>query len=380
MSEELKSRILKIFIERYPDLAHSMNDCFHAYSDNKPNLFHICNSVWSHTMMVLKLIETSDDHLLNLARIISAICHDVGKVRTRTIKDETKKVRFFNHEYASIQHTIDFIYYLESIGFIDDLEVEILIEICLPVVSNHLEGFQREMGFNEFMKFTNHQKSVARVLVDLMKADNAGRFHLTEDYQDSSDSRLTTFNNYVDLFLKVNTDDKKPIYLMGGVAGCGKDYIAENMYIENAERVILSFDQIRLQLFKENNTIYGGMTPTDIYNQAFLWSCEKKIDFAPIMRRQIDEAHSQDKVVIISNTNCTRKARRSLIGSIGNGLRKTYAFHMIYVISDINTILERNRGRVNDKCLGDDIVFKFAYNQQIPTMLEDFSSVTFISN
>lgn len=375
----LKTHILNIFLTYRQDLVKDMERCYHAFDDDHLNPFHLENSVFTHTLMVLNKVDMdSEDELVNLAKVVCAICHDIGKIRTRNSIDEKQKVTFYNHEYASIQYAVDFIYRLEVLGEITVFERNELIKICLPVISNHLDAFKRNFSYDDFIKYNNGNPIIAELLLSLMKADSDGRFCLKDDKQEM-DSQVELLKYYLSNF-KFNPVESNSITIVGGSTGSGKDYIASNVISDNGNTVIISFDQIRVELFKAHNFIPAGASATEIYNQAFHWVNDNKVDLGNPLKIKTKEAIDAGRKVIISNTNCTRKARRKLLNILMNGLKTRIGYSMVYVVAPLDVILKRNKERVNDKCLDIKIVEQFAFNQQIPTLMEGFGCVEIIAN
>jgi len=131
---------------------------------------------------------------------------------------------------------------------------------------------------------------------------------------------------------------------------------------------MLTFDDIRVEEFLKHATI-GDWSDKELYKLAFEYC--KGMDLMKLLKRAVDKI---DGDVIICNTNCNKKARRSLINSLGKANYKC-----VYVVSDKDTIIRRDIER-DSKTVGQDVIRRFMYNQQIPTYREGFISTKIIYN
>lgn len=122
-------------------MIQDLRKCDHAFDSTKLNPWHLEGDVWSHTMITLSQIEAGDNpnDIIDVCSVIlSAICHDFGKVVTRGISEKNERVHFYAHEFASVQPATDFLYFLkEKYNWSDEFFTKI-INIVIPVVSNHL--------------------------------------------------------------------------------------------------------------------------------------------------------------------------------------------------------------------------------------------------
>ena len=73
----------------FTELANDMKASNHNAVGNEPNPYHICDSVWTHTMLVCQRAEIEDVSKINK---ICALLHDIGKPEAReVIPFEAKK-------------------------------------------------------------------------------------------------------------------------------------------------------------------------------------------------------------------------------------------------------------------------------------------------
>ena len=97
-----RPEIYKTFIQDNT-LINEMKNCLHS-NNGVLNSYHLEDSVFHHTLMVFANADPD-----NITEMVMALCHDIGKVITRKVKDDGSKVTFYGHSDASIQPTIDFI-------------------------------------------------------------------------------------------------------------------------------------------------------------------------------------------------------------------------------------------------------------------------------
>ena len=71
--------------------------------------YHAEGDVWTHTLMVVDEMAKlrSGDERIDIIRMLSALCHDFGKVTTTKVIDG--KIRAFNHDKEGVEPTINFL-------------------------------------------------------------------------------------------------------------------------------------------------------------------------------------------------------------------------------------------------------------------------------
>lgn len=102
--ERISDELDKMLLTRKPSIAMNIIKSIGAMKYIVPELidtynltqnkYHDYNTVWEHTMMVL------DNTLPKLNLRMAALLHDIGKIKTRTV-DEDSKVHFYQHEIVS---------------------------------------------------------------------------------------------------------------------------------------------------------------------------------------------------------------------------------------------------------------------------------------
>ena len=321
----LKTEILKAFLENV-GLFESMRNCTHFDDADKPNPYHLEGDVWTHTMMTYN--QADPDHYIEL---IMALCHDIGKVVTRKVNPENGKVSFYGHSDASIQPTIDFVWRLYNKGILNNGELGMFMKYGLPAVGNHIIYYH---NLHKLHYFANNNLTLKSYYERMGEMDGAGSICKIASIKDSVDGLVLKD------FVKKEINPKLPtITIWTGLPGSGKDYLAE----QNGNAIV-SWDDIRVEFYKENNKKIGGwqlMSQGEIYANAFQYCNDNKVDINKIMRRKVSELLKTEKEINICNTSLTRKARRSIINTIGT--KYNYIIKQVFVPSEI--MYKRNNTR-----------------------------------
>lgn len=358
------------------ELINQMKNCSHHFDSKNLSPYHLENDVWTHTVLMYKdfmeissNITNHNEALKDILDCLSIIilCHDIGKVYTRHVpNNQYGKIAFYNHSFASIQKTIDFIEYLNRFqtGFHMDSEK---IHSVLNVISNHMDFHQiKDDGkYGEIVAtFANYDilKSGLTLLFNAFdkrnSIDNNLNF-LNKDY--NNDVMTEVFKMFRDNINKEYPELNKDfdIIIYCGVPGCGKDYISE---IEND--VTLSYDDIRIDLYLESNPDDIVMKKSELYKKAWDWCNKQNINLNDYLKKGVVGAIESGKSVGIANTNLSRKARRSL-----SNLLNDYKIKFVYIGCTSDKLMYRNLTR-GSKNLEKMVMNKFMYNQQIPCMWE----------
>ena len=164
--------ILSTFIKEFPYHYKAMRETDHGYWGVEINKFHV-ESVWEHTLMVLKQSEKYEEHIQ-----YAALCHDIGKAYCwEDIPADDKKPnrrRFINHEAVSVFFAKEV---LEKFG----LE-QPMIRRVLEIVAQHgdLYGYMDKGRIpQKFYQRISEKYSLDAWddLEDFYICDHEGRFH-----------------------------------------------------------------------------------------------------------------------------------------------------------------------------------------------------------
>jgi predicted kinase len=327
------------------------------------NPYHMEGSVWTHTMLAYNHFKNFNnlvyvDSNVELAILIAILCHDIGKVHTREIV-KGDKVAFYSHAFASIQPTIDFIYYLR-----DHIEFDVhdILNLVLPAVSNHIHFYNTETKNKNLL--LNNSDRLKHVSMALAIADTNGSINSTE-----STTHKKTVPVDIELQNVKYNPDLRHVYLICGLPGVGKDYIAKQVY---PDLHVLSFDNERIRAYREHNE--SNVNSDTEYHLAWEYCKNNKINLLSMLA-ETDKKLGKNSIVIC-NTNLTYKSRRKLMNVFGKA-----NYFCDYVVSSLTNIKKRDINRkYHDKTVGDQIIKNMAEIQQIPTFREGFVSVNVINN
>lgn len=355
MSYNMALETLKLFHQfENGEIVKLMNDTSHHDGINYISENHTEGSVWAHTMMCLNYFLTTNKKVyynddVFIAIVISILCHDIGKVYTREVKD-SGKVTFHNHPANSIFKTIDFMYFIRNAGIISNFDYT--INLVLPAVSNHINLYNDSK--NKHLYFNNNQ-DLYEVSLQLGMSDSMGSL---------SKNRKFKLVDYKEKDKKKEYD--RTCYVFCGLPGVGKDYLAAKKGL-----LILSFDDERLDIYKNSSHYVDGLSELETYRKAHEYCDERKINLLKLIARR---AKGWVGNIAVCNKNLSAKARRSIINSFGN-----YNFECIYVVSDMDTIIDRNNKR-KSKSIGKDIILNTAMKQTIPSIREGFDTINIVAN
>jgi predicted kinase len=344
--------ILEKFNKDFGYLVHLMKKTDH-HSEKYVSTHHMEGDVWTHTMLCLNHFlnfkKTYNEEFLNtdIAKsvIFAILCHDIGKIYTRNIKDDNK-VTFYNHASVSLKDTIQVLY-----GFKDFFtDFERVCNLVLPAVSVHIDLYNNSR--KKYMYFNNNV-DLHYVCEQLAIADANGSICLNKKF------------DHVEFQITPKYQHDQNVYVFCGAPASGKDYLAKQLDLP-----ILSFDDIRTDIYKEH-CYTDGLTEKEIYQKAWDYCNEININLMKELKRRKDKIKGD---YCICNTNMTKKARRSLINQLGKA-----NYHCLYVISDIHNLFDRNENR-SSKTVPKDVIRRMLINQQTPSLKEGFTTVKIVCN
>jgi len=359
MSYNTALEILRLF-HSFEDgnIVKLMNENYHNDGQKYISKNHLENSTWAHTMMCLNYFLTTNKKIyynndVFVAIVVAIICHDIGKVYTREIQEDGR-VTFRDHPSKSIMKTIDFLYYIRHTGIIKDFEF--VTNLVLPAISNHINLYNSTKNKNLYF---NNNLDLYEVCLQLGMSDSMGSLC------DNRKFKQIDYDHYIK-----NKDHDRTCYIFCGLPGVGKDYIAKKMGL-----LILSSDNERLEIYKNSKEYkeYGkDLSEKELYRTAFDYCGQKKdVDFIKLIAKKAKNWHGN---IAICNTNLNAKTRRRTINSLGK-----YNFKCIYIVSDMNSILQRDKDR-SSKMVGEEVIMYMAMNQTIPSIREGFDEVRIVVN
>jgi hypothetical protein len=150
--EEWMDEIISFYCKNFSKQKEEMENSKHYYKGS-PNIYHMEDSVWTHTMMVciarkMLYIKEHGESSISIDRcldsILIALLHDYGKVITRKEDHEKLKTHFRGHAYMSVNHTIEVFYelmkkYNTPEYLTNDYTIEYLLNKIVYVISRHMD-------------------------------------------------------------------------------------------------------------------------------------------------------------------------------------------------------------------------------------------------
>lgn len=372
--------LLKDFQQFDPEMINSMKECSHHFNSKNLSPFHLCDDLWTHTMLMYKdiMINYNDmfddfseyvpDNLaehqmesfqrLHYLLAVIVLCHDIGKIYNRSVPNgQYGKIAMYNHSFSSVQPTIDFLNYLMDMKDIYFTEREIYG--ILNVISNHMDYFG--LGVEDRVLLANKNPDIFYLGEMLHLFDMRNSIDINGDFLNESIFDIDKISHGFDLCRGVE-DDNYDVVIYCGCPGSGKDYCAEQ-----DSNVVWSFDQVRVDKYLTDHPYESHMPTHQIYKSAFEYCNEIKFDLNTRLIRGVKEDienHDIIKRVAICNTSLSRKSRRSLTNQL-----KNYNIKIVYVVAPSYTLHYRNENRSSKK-LDKLIMNKFMYNQQVPSLFE----------
>ena len=382
--EEWMDEIISFYCKNFSKQKKEMEDCKHYYNDN-PNVYHMEDSVWTHTMMVctarkMLFIQDNGEGKIPLYQcldfILISLLHDYGKVLTRKEDHDKLKTHFRGHAYMSVNHTIEVYYKLmkkyNTPEYVDDYSMEYLLTKILYVISRHMD-YDKVKTEEELIKFSNDRLAYMNEMYKFSISDFRGRVTDNSREWAGRDNYIklykTTYENFNEIESNINSKCDFTIYC--GLPGSGKDYNAE----KDGKEHILSFDNIRINNYKSFCPSYNSSkTDAEIYKEAYEYTNSVNLDLIKSLENILKTLKSKgiDKNIAICNTNLTIDARRKLISCI----RRVFPNASIgcnIILAPVDFCI-KNDSKRTCKNLGPKVIESFR-NIVFPTMLEGFNFI-----
>jgi len=341
--------IIELFYKEYFD---KLNTCYH-YKDDVLNQYHIENTVWTHTFMVLNYyikkhnIDLNDDineiNLYHKINFLALLLHDIGKPFTRKKHPKNpNRVIFSQHENFSTILALDF---LKKIG----IEKENIVYISWLI---NYHGIFMNYSIKKIERLFKFNKVLLENIISFSKFDRMGSLSLDnkiKDYYLEFD-----FDNFInESKIKYNKKDKEIVILIG-LPGSGKSTFY-NKYFKDKNYKLISRDELLIEYGREKYN-------TNNYNE--IWkklSQEEHRMIDGLLIKKFTEYKKKNENIVIDLTNVSMKTRKKWFSG------KKYFYRMFVFLKTINECIENNKKRKNDdKDLDLNVIYKFAKKFQMP--------------
>ena len=382
--EEWMDEIISFYCKNFSKQKEEMENSKHYYKDS-PNIYHMEDSVWTHTMMVciarkMLYIKEHGECSVSIDRcldsILIALLHDYGKVITRKEDHEKLKTHFRGHSYMSVNHTIEVFYELmkkyNTSEYINDFSMEYLLTKIVYVISRHMD-YDKVKTEEELIKFSNDRIAYVNEMYRFSISDFRGRITDNSREWAGRDNYIkiykTAYKNFNEIESNINSKCDFTIYC--GLPGSGKDYNA----LIDCNDYLLSFDNIRISNYKAFSSSYNpNKTEPEIYTEAYEYTNSVDLDLIKSLENSLKTFKSKgiDKNIAICNTNLTIDARRKLI----NCIKRVFPNASIgckIILAPVSLCINNDSNRTC-KNLGPKIIESFR-NIVFPTMLEGFNFI-----
>lgn len=383
--ENIKREVLHYFRKQQGMYVDQMRGTLHSHSPKEINPFHMEDDVWSHSILVLNQYihnlgnggdyDTKDPILLNNIKKNCVLClaHDIGKCFTRTPR--YGKVYFTNHGFSSVSTLYEI--YLDACeyGLLDYNSVDLYH--ILSIASNHNMLYDVK-ELKDLLELCNYDSELGLDFLRLGYADQQGRF-LSPFHKDESS---IPYHMYYELLKSYNLNhqentpnDSITVTIIGGPPGCGKTH-----YIKNFDGNSISFDDIRIEKYKQSHPNSEELDSKELYNKAFEYSHKKINLLSEFTLKLIELRNNVIKDIYVDNVNLSIKSRKELIYCIRKVFRLEKLYFKYILILNKREKCVINDIKRNDKTVGEKIINKFWYNMSIPTFSEGFDHIEIVDN
>lgn len=370
--EQLHSDIFKSFIMNNPDLVYLMKTSDHGVNIHKPNPYHMEGDVWTHTCLAYQaLLYIPQFRELNdwAQRLVcmAVLCHDLGKPYRRFVNDSNRP-RFSGHENRSVIEMMNLAdYFVDVLDYTD----EDIYYLMLIVASHSVYWLGKSM--QEVVPQLNYSSELLDIYKVLAMADQMGQIR-----EDVTDGKKDIYSFEFDLTLPRNDNNiipEKTVYVTIGAPGAGKDYVLKNIINPNIK--IISYDQLRVELYKEAHPGYNWneLTSTKLYEDARNWVIKTRLNLDPRMYMQIRSQYLDGHIIGVSNTNMTRKGRMRLVRKLRE-LCPDYSIVYVMVYAHVEDLIMRDKQREEiDKSIGSAPIYQILNNFEVPILDEGVDAI-----
>ena len=361
----------------------------HFFNPDKINPWHMEDSVWTHTMMVCtaykshfpsKYITFSQA----LVPVLSCVLHDYGKVLTRHLDHVKMKARFTQHGphgvLNALEYTSDLLKRFEDKIYSLDERKNILERICY-MTSRHME-YDNMADINKLAAFGNYSDDLVEDFYKFSIADCEGRIMLKERHDGKRSELIDLMKYQMEDIKEINwnywdTNVNSPtIWIYCGIPGSGKDYQANQQNLK-----VFSYDKVRMDYYKNFSSTYNPKkSESETYSEAYEYFIEKNINpdtfLNADLKKHFNENGSLDNIAIC-NVNLSLKARKRILHNI-RSVHPNAKVGCRFILTPLSQAVINDSTR-ESKNLGKDLIVSRFNELVLPTMLEGFSSVEYVT-
>jgi predicted kinase len=317
----MKNTLLKWFSKNEPELEKEMKDIKHGYNNSFDNPYHLEGSIWAHTNMVLDEVEKY--YIGDYVLMISALLHDIGKVKTYKDNPNNNRRSFAGHEAISVFIASDILKKLsKSWGYTELLPYE--ETQILKIIGLHgrlYDYIGKEEKIKDAAVMFENDSCTLEYLKKFYACDHMGRI---------TDSSIETYSilEVNEWFYKVlgfiamqKYDETKiipdkEITVLVGLPRSGKSTYCKTL--KNVDDiVVISRDNILMEYAKDGETyseVWKKLTDED----------QKNIDKE--LQKRYNTAIKSGDNIIIDMTNMSKKSRKKWLANARGYFKKCVVF------------------------------------------------------
>ena len=355
-----KEQLINWFLENETELAMKMQETFHGYGNGAlDNPYHLEGSIWKHTKMVMDKAEgyfPDDEDIL-----ISALLHDIGKVKTVKDNPDNQRRSFSNHEAISVFMAGSI---LKKLGLSQNRRIRIL-----KIIGLHGRLYQYIGDPENILKVSKMFENEIDTFDDVKKfylCDHEGR--ITDSSVKESIKGAAQWFSEVQMYIAMQKYDEnkvkkdKFIRVLVGLPRAGKStYLENRCWTPEDAPVIISRDNILLS----RGT---GETYSEIWKRL---SDEDQKNIDKELQSKFNSAVKDGRNIVIDMTNMSAKSRRKWVNPCK---QKGYRIECIVFSTDIDTCNSRNN---DDKNIPYDVLESMAKRFVVP-LYDEFDEVHWI--
>lgn len=326
-------KVLKWFVENYPELIQEMKDCSHNISATELSPHHAEGSVYTHVMMVYSHIPANSSYALKL----SVLLHDIGKPYCQKINLEEGKISFRGHEHYSAFKAIDILNKFE-VDFKTKLNKKYILYVInyhnllhkIVSVDNNGTPYIEEENKSKLNKMFEKELDLYQLLLDMSYADMKGR--IAEDNEINLEKYKLLYNFYPYKGTKDYVNKDLKAYFIIGLPGCGKTTKAEELLKEDPTLKYLSIDEEIMDINKYSFDYNGA------------WGVKRQKEATANILSKMKEYVDNKQSFIIDAGNFSEKIRWRRLNHISNKFEK-----IAYLMLSGESFVEKEMKNRKDK-------------------------------
>ena len=352
----MRDKLVLWFQENYTELFDLMQKTDHNVSSENTNLYHAEGTVWTHTMMVMTVINENKNLLSKYKDVllIVGLLHDIGKPLAfeQVLKDDKLRNRFKGHEGISTFMAVSIIDHMIKDKLIDESYKELIIRLI------SLHG----TNTNQYPKGLED-----RYLLEKFRyADKNGAIrNVDENIYEQYDERKFSTNH--------DKNSDKTGTILVGLPASGKstyidDYNFKNVISRDQEMYNFLFIEkkfAKTYLNSSYNQVYKTIHSDEILLKGFNSHFDSRV------KQLAKENH-----VTVDMTMLSVSSRRKMMNQLG---KRNY--ECIVFLPSIERINSRNKIREKEgKYISEDVYMNMMKSFVMPHEIEGFSKVRYVFN